>query len=139
MNESPKSDSVVSLSAMRRELLLRNRLSPLVAARARLTELREKVGPADKVIIPFYQAATMMLYLDHNRDIPNYREARNELEDALNEAMGSVKYNDKPLPLFVTVTEKTFELFAMIDGLTMIENMAGKFAAELGRMGYELI
>jgi len=139
MSEFPKTDSVVSFADMRRELLLRNRLSPIVAARARLSELREKAGPADKVIIPFYQAATVMLYLDHNRDIPNYREARNELEDAIKEAMVSVKYNDKPIPLFVAISEKTFETFALLDGLTIIESMAGKFAAELEHTGHELI
>lgn len=139
MNDSPKNDTVVSFAAMRKELLSKNRLSPTVAARARLSEILSKAGPADKVLIPFFQAATMYCYLDHNRDISNWREARNDLKAAMDWTIGEGLINDAPMPLFCEIKQATFETFALLPFNEITDSMQGKFTAELERLGYEYL
>lgn len=142
MNDSHSNDSVVSLDAMRRELLSKNRLSPIVAARARLSAIREKAGPAGKVLIPFFQAAAVLCYLDHTRDIEGWQGVRDELARLLMTPVIHVvdaPPADAPMPLFVELSEPAFEKIAMFDFTEMALAMAPKFIAELERQGYEYV
>lgn len=145
MNDFPKKDTVVSFAAMRKELLSKRRLSPTVAARARLSELRELAGEGDKIIVPFFQAAAMACYLDNNRHIDGAEKAASELIIQIRDAVEAREFIDpspsslslSPIALFVEVSLSTFETFAMIPFDQIMRDMQAKFTDELSKHGYE--
>lgn len=81
----------------------------------------------------------MYSYLDHNRDIPNWRNARNNLKKAMDEVVIEGLINDAPSPLFCEIKQETFETFAMIRWDDITNAMQGKFTDELERLGYEYL
>ena len=135
MNDLQKSGTVVCFAAMRKELLLRNRLSPTVSERERRRLLLETVAEDDSCIaIPLFQAFVVYCYLN----------AVDQHSDIQQELIHKVSYASsydvgKHAPLLVEISVKAFAVISELDMVTVVQAMSGKFQQELTHRGYERI
>lgn len=135
MSDFPKNDTVVSLAAMRRELLLKKRLSPTVSERERRRLALETAGPNDEIAIPLFQAFVSYCYLEAAKKAP---EAQKELFGVVMSAMER-RRNGWPFDLLAPVSAATFAEISSVQFTDVVQTMQGQFQRALVNEGYELI
>lgn len=92
-----------------------------------------------KILVPTFQASVMLHYLSHNDRAPTALAELRDVFDEIATAQRMEDYNAPKLapPLFVSVSQTTFELLCMIGTEEMINNMKAKFIQALQDEGHE--
>lgn len=139
MNDLPQNDTVVCLAAMRKELLLRKRLSPTVSERERARLALEDAGPDDEVAVPLFQAFVTFCYLaDLSTKDDAAHRAYLELLTAVNGALARHK-NGWGLDLMVAISAPTYAALSSIPMTDVMLRMKARFTDAIRREGYEPI
>ena len=124
MSDSTSNDTVVSLSAIRREKMLRSASSPTGGRQERPVENHSEIR-----VLPLYYA---LVHLQYMHELDTWPKQRADLQQVVIDAMPKGLY--EPLPLTVEVSEEVYQCIIAINTRDALKVLEQKFDEELGKV-----